>query len=107
MKIKTYTLTDLALNWAVAKCEGVISGDDLDTGFIFERGYTPPTNWSQAGPIIERERIAVWPVADCWVACTLTGAGYDVKAPTSLVAAMRCYVASKMGDEVDVPEALL
>jgi hypothetical protein len=27
--------------------------------------------------------------------------------PTPLVAAMRCYVASKMGDEVDVPEDLL
>mgnify|MGYP003443521145 FL=1 len=27
--------------------------------------------------------------------------------PTPLVAAMRCYVASKLGDEVDVPEELM
>jgi hypothetical protein len=27
--------------------------------------------------------------------------------PTPLIAAMRCYVASKLGDEVEVPEELL
>ncbi len=27
--------------------------------------------------------------------------------PTPLIAAMRCYVASKLGDEVDIPEELL
>jgi len=27
--------------------------------------------------------------------------------PTPLIAAMRCFVASKLGDEVDVPEELL
>jgi hypothetical protein len=27
--------------------------------------------------------------------------------PTPLIAAMRCYVASKLGDEVDVPEELM
>jgi hypothetical protein len=26
--------------------------------------------------------------------------------PTPLIAAMRCYVASKLGDEVDIPEEL-
>jgi hypothetical protein len=26
--------------------------------------------------------------------------------PTPLIAAMRCYVASRLGDEVDVPEEL-
>ena len=29
------------------------------------------------------------------------------RGPTKLIAAMRCYVASKLGDEVDVPEELL
>jgi hypothetical protein len=27
--------------------------------------------------------------------------------PTPLIAAMRCYVASKLGDEVEVPDELL
>jgi hypothetical protein len=26
--------------------------------------------------------------------------------PTPLIAAMRCYVASKLGDEIDIPEEL-
>jgi hypothetical protein len=29
------------------------------------------------------------------------------RGPTPLIAAMRCYVASKMGDEVDVPDELV
>jgi hypothetical protein len=31
--------------------------------------------------------------------------GYVV-GPTPLIAAMRCYVASKMGDEIELPEEL-
>ena len=30
-----------------------------------------------------------------------------IHGPTPLIAAMRCYVASKLGDEVEVPEELL
>lgn len=31
----------------------------------------------------------------------------DAEGPTPLIAAMRCYVASKLGDEVDIPEELI
>ena len=31
----------------------------------------------------------------------------DLIGPTPLVATMRCYVASKLGDEVDVPDELV
>ncbi len=62
------------------------------------------TNWAQGGPIIDRERINVEPFRDIngdqWSA---DGAW---NSPTALIAAMRCYVASKLGDEVDVPEEL-
>jgi hypothetical protein len=34
------------------------------------------------------------------------GAISEESGPTPLVAAMRCYVASQIGDEVDVPEVL-
>ena len=35
------------------------------------------------------------------------GAGYRwAKGPTPLVAAMRCYVASRLGDEVEISEEL-
>ena len=104
MKTKTNELTGPALDWAVAKCEGVINGGDLDIGFVLEGGYIPSTNWAQGGPIIEREKITTEWTGENWM-------GYiwhdkEFFGPTPLVAAMRCYVASKLGDEVEVPEEL-
>lgn len=102
--MKTSELTGNALDWAVAKCEGVINGDALDIGFILESGYTPSTNWAQGGAIIERERIRLDP-RGIWVA------GHDSSndeytGKTPLIAAMRCYVASKLGDEVEIPKEI-
>lgn len=70
------------------------------------------TDWSQGGPIIERERIRLdcaW--SDEWTAQHPYNAKIDVytgwtKGPTALIAAMRCYVTSKLGDEVEIPEEL-
>ena len=111
-------LTGAALDWAVSVAE-------LDT----EDGLPPPpysTDWAQGGPIIEREHIEIRP--------TITEGGYRTSssvdaiearimlpngvaefdpslvvsayAPTSLIAAMRCYVTSKLGDEIYIPKEL-
>ena len=101
--MKTAELTGAALDWAVAKCEG-------------EPVYSYSTNWIFGGPIIEREGLCVGTryTSDqiyvdgdvlCW-ARTPAG-GYLKYGGTPLIAAMRCYVASTLGDEVDVPEELL
>ena len=37
--MKTSELTGAALDWAVAKCEGVVNGDDLDIGFKIGRAH--------------------------------------------------------------------
>ena len=73
--------------------------------------YHPSSNWSQGGQIIEQEHISI---IDCdgydfWRADKMNAQAQVVTAygPTPLIAAMRCYVASKLGDEVDVPEELL
>lgn len=120
MKIKTSELIGPALDWAVAECNG--RGLDLEDprdpwltcGGIADQplhSYTPHTDWAQGGPIIEQERISV-----CWEGTLWVGSRYNetegrywaqTSDPTPLVAAMRCYVASKLGDEVDVPEELL
>jgi hypothetical protein len=95
--MKTSELTGKALNWAVGKAEG------LD-------GWLAPVNycgkWEQGGPIIEREGIRIEYAADPekWCACIM--ADQEVYGPTALIAAMRCYVASKLGSEVDVPKEL-
>lgn len=124
MKIKTSELTGIALDWAVAKCEESIGLDNAKT-FLRDHkiGFTTrySSNWSQGGPIIEREIISIWwqPEDKCWRAADKPWMEADVNDPewldgpdpnmgaTPLVAAMRCYVASKLGDEVDVPEELL
>jgi hypothetical protein len=112
MKIKTSELTGAALDWAVAKCEGAINGDDLDIGFILEGGYSPSTDWAQGGPIIERELISLECLFDVneWYAWTPapeqeTGEA-RARGDTPLIAAMRCYVASQLGDAVEIPEGV-
>lgn len=110
MRIKTAELQGKALDWAVAKCEGMPPNyfDADDQAFTDDEGmlFCPSTNWSQGGPIIERESLAIepWASMNRWTARSqkfAAGVG-----PTPLIAAMRCYVASKLGDEVEVPNEL-
>ena len=107
MKIKVSEATPLQLDWLVAKIEGPQP-----------RLFEPSTNWSHGGPIIEREGIELlcnhpviggkdpaWGVWDGF-ACSWKTRSLHYHGPTPLIAAMRCYVASKLGDEVEVPEEL-
>jgi len=98
VKIKTSELTGPALDWAVAKCVG-LPGDGHGDKF------SPSTDWSQGGPIIEQERIAVQ-FGPLWTAVHSKRLGRFNYGPTPLIAAMRCLVASRLGDKVDVPEEL-
>lgn len=112
--MKTSELTGADLDWAVAKCEGVTEGKDSAWYYDRRNAYNYSTDWSQGGPIIEREEISVsrefasgrveW---DAWTPAPIRddaeAFGYG---PTLLIAAMRCYVASKLGDTVEVPEEL-
>ena len=77
-------------------------------------GFEPSTDWVQGGPIIEREEIQTF-VANAidgkWCAKPRDSEYWDFDdaayGPTPLIAAMRCFVASRLGDEVDIPEELL
>jgi len=109
LKVKTSELTGAALDWAVAKCEGDVwaapDGELLGSAV----GLNYSTNWTQGGPIIERERLCPCPsstvVGSAWSATDLTG-HITHFGPTPLEAAMRCYVASKFGDTVEIPKEL-
>jgi len=113
MKIKTAELTGAALDWAVAKCEGV----DISEGLTDDERYS--TNWALGGPIIEREINKVsrnlggsfsaqirHTMSHPLVAHPVLAGWTNASGPTMLIAAMRCYIASKLGEEVDVPEEL-
>lgn len=54
------------------------------------------------------EKTCPW-VENCLMGLALRSvkAVFAGKAPPPLIAAMRCYVASKLGDEVDIPEELV
>lgn len=124
-KKKTSELIGPALDWAVAKCEGV----QIDICALPEATFLlrlpigsgkwrPSLDWSQGGPIIECHIGNIWKHNklnpwdhDVWTAVAYhknpdgTSLYYE-DGPTALIAAMRCYVSLKLGDEVDLPEEL-
>ncbi len=113
-RVKTSELTGAALDWAVAQCEGVSIAFD-DEGAADGQWEMYSTNWSQGGPIIEREGLDIYYSSEqkSWAAAKwvdLPGGGQlqhkQVGNHTALIAAMRCFVTSKLGNEVDVPEEL-
>lgn len=128
--MKTSELSGAALDWAVAKCV-----DDGDIIFIGRQAFTycdpttndgmsrvlfsPAYNWFQGGPIIEREKIKVAPnLNGTWlgqirhekdhprVAQKVLTGWTNQHGPSPLIAAMRCYVASKLGDDVAIPKEI-
>ena len=126
--VKTSELTGAVLDWAVAECEGKNPNTEytkpceygLFPSWREGDGFGPliqnySTDWAQGGPIIEREGIdcrkvgpSEWEPRTLW--CGLKRHNdviLNMQGPTPLIAAMRCYVASKLGDEVDVPGELM
>lgn len=123
MKVKTSELIDHQLDWAVAsimpesapvyRLHQHSKGATiyLHEGFR-EHGvdFRPSRSWAHGGPVIDRmvedgltmgSSVDGWAIARFWTENkTYTGA-------TLLVAAMRCYVASKLGDEFEIPEELV
>jgi len=127
--MKTSELTGAALDWAVAKCEGVHVSMARGGWFVFDsdawaefrndynddklQAFRPSINWAQGGVIIEREGIGIWTHPwNEWGEPEIVRYAEDKNgdhvqtAPTTLIAAMRCYVASKLGDEVEIPDEL-
>ena len=124
--MKTSELTGAALDWAVAKTEGAtdfwfdtvatywvkLDGKDRALRYGWAQSYLPSTEWAHGGPIIEREELTLshspydhvfYRRTRPWCAEKQGRMEYG---PTPLIAAMRCYVASKLGDEIELPEEL-
>lgn len=107
--MKTSELIGPSLDWAVLTAKGFTFNGKHWTdnkGHYHLHDDSPSTNWILGGPIIERERIQLRPERGmAWRA--LRGLlGPDMSGPTPLIATMRCFIAAKLGDEVDVPENL-
>lgn len=115
--MKTSELIGRPLAYAVALCEGWEAYDKNGDLILTDGQYhwdidhfNYPTDWSQGGPIIEREKINIrdeitqW---SSWMWDSTKCGDVSYYGSTPLIAAMRCYVASKLGDEVEIPEELL
>lgn len=128
--MKTSELTGVALDWAVAKCKypELVWGSSIGIHHASHQiviphlpepqcYWNPSTDWSQGGPIIEREGFhrIVRNLSNGYTVSkklvVLTDDGEVIRwvhgvGPTPLIAAMRAYVASKLGDTIDIPEGL-
>lgn len=134
MKIKTSNLTGLALDWGVAKARGLIdsglvnlympqSYDEFNSplGYSpsrdadYNNDYRPERDWSIGGPILTEARISrTIDHSGLWLAYIAEGYGEpedDRKFMqcdrSELVSGLRCYLASKFGNEVEIPDELL
>lgn len=124
MKISTRELTGAALDWAVAKREGletrIVPGNvypHILRSALNGENYTPSVSWAQGGPIIDREIYSFssddnsgpehgdeFKVRYAWCRDPYRPGTWG---DSFLIAAMRCYVLSKFGDEIEVPDELL
>lgn len=127
-----------ALDWAVAKAigdedvrlhDGIVEDRDgrpvehfviidcedySEKPFRWVEAYSPSTDWSQCGPLIEACSIAISSPGhsllaekdDLWCASTPSGAVVQT-GKTPLIAACRAIVAAKLGDRAEVSIALL
>lgn len=129
MKVKTRDLSGAALDWAVAKAEGLKVDDTrmvhhvLIDHFGWDDLPIPrySADWGQGGPIIERADIsfrryynsASGSHGTCYAkVCRESGQivrwskDNSLTGPTPLIASMRCHVANNLGNEVDVPDEI-
>ena len=133
MKLKTTELHGSALDWAVARCLGgsvrlhTYRGEPADQVLVIDwmhdwqelSEFSPSTDWAQGGPIIERENINVFMDDEKWAAYASHSLPQNFYGTSKdpdwddgdegypLIAAMRCYVGSKLGNEVEVPDEIL
>lgn len=122
MKILTKDLTGAGLAYTVAVIEGwrpfvkkilITNKPPVYVLACRDRQVCVPLGWSEAGPIIDREKIGhrfwphpVTPENGYWFAW-IRFIGTERSGPTPIIAAMRCWVASKLGAEVEVPDELV
>ena len=127
MKIETSKLTGIALDWAVAKCEGVELNEKLlKQGVLLEnslRGmiqnrhnnYSPSTYWDLGGPILDsmiKKGFLIQSTDPMYKNLPPFKASLDNwengnYGETILITTMRCYVLSKLGNEIEIPDELM
>ena len=133
MKVNTAELSGVALDYAVAVAQGAtnfrfdtvstywvtLDGEDraLSSAWSEKQNWNPSTNWNQGGPIIDCLDMQFWkwggaPREEMQCAATPVKEEFGLSYTTyfgksKLIAGLRAYVASKLGDEVEIPNSLI
>lgn len=128
--VQVSLLNGMALDWAVAQCEDLPvkhdpmgfsktdpeclqsgfwvweeAGNNLSRSQLIGHDYAPSEKFQQGGEIIQRERISLEApsaVSGLWTA--RIDLHNCASGETPLIAAMRCYVMSKLGHDFGVSE---
>lgn len=119
MKFNTNCLNGKALDWFVSGIEGDLNHyPEIERIEKFCRMWATTgsylhyhDSWAASGSVIERDRICINAYLDPkkgWNAHIMVSRTkrFRLNGPTPLIAAMRCFVASRLGDEVELPEEL-
>lgn len=120
IEVKTADLIGPALDYAVAKAEGLPLSDEVCQGDVIFVGrgdgdlrpYAPSTNWEECGPLIDKYKPDVGPfngAISAYLNNRLFDSGplYSGHGETYLVAACRVIVLFRLGDTVSVPKELM
>lgn len=104
-----YITTSLATEYgAIYECGAVFARTESGNR---GRRFNPSSNWEHGGPIIAREGISIRQSIGHPVLAFLwrKDATWDFKAygPTPLIAAMRCFVKSQIGEETVIAANIL
>jgi hypothetical protein len=94
--MKVQDLSGAELDYWVAKATGMLRSMSGKREFRLGE-FSPSTEWQHGGPIIERKKISLDYYSDSGRWCE----NNSFFAETPLTAAMRAFVASKFGEEVD------
>ena len=111
MKVKTNQLKGSALDYTVARLENSFISMDEERNIQCYLGNHPEryfysSCWCISGPFIQRKEIDLsFDISSEGSWCYASSGMFRGQGDTPLIAAMRCYVTSKLGDEVEVPEA--
>ncbi len=129
--IKVSEAEGAALDWLVASIEYPNDTEVKEPELAMPESYDFSSNWGEGGPIVDREGISLRAIRKpghsfdgLWLAIPAdtntgetvrwherqhgsTGALRRWQGPTALIAAMRCFVASKLGETAKVPEELV
>ena len=128
-KVKVEVLTGKALDWLIATLQGEpvvldpmgfktgseagywIWDDEISVYMLIGRNYSPSSNWSQGGNIMEQYGIFPSVYGGCGENSDQkyqAGTGLNwYRGETPLIAVMRSVVSTVLGKEVDVPSILL